>query len=83
MKENNGLLFSNGTRLMTTEVYADYLNQTSNCRSSWENCLLSIYSVLNVILIVLILVHIVTLACQNINCLSKLRPPQDADQRNQ
>uniref|UniRef100_A0A4W5KJ69 Immunoglobulin domain-containing protein n=1 Tax=Hucho hucho TaxID=62062 RepID=A0A4W5KJ69_9TELE len=54
-KENDCLLFGKGTRLMTTEVYADYPNQTSNCRPSWENCILSIYSVLNVILIVMIL----------------------------
>lgn len=64
-KEEQSLLFSNGTRLMTT----DYPSQQSNCRSSWENCLLSIYSVLNIILIVMILVHIVALACQNRNCL--------------
>ncbi|XP_038854315.1 CD276 antigen-like isoform X1 [Salvelinus namaycush] len=125
-KEEGRLIFSNGTRLMTADVYADYPNQTnqtssypnqtssypnqtssypnqtssypnqtssypnqtssypnqtSNCRSSWENCLLSIYSVLNVILMVMILVLILTLPCQNRNSPSKLTPRRRIDQR--
>ncbi|XP_038840742.1 uncharacterized protein LOC120039380 [Salvelinus namaycush] len=60
---------------------SSYPNQTSNCRSSWENCLLSIYSVLNVILMVMILVLILTLPCQNRNSPSKLTPRRRIDQR--
>ncbi|KAM9396910.1 uncharacterized protein ACWYII_032464 isoform 1-T1 [Salvelinus alpinus] len=118
-KEESRLIFSNGTRLMTADVYADYPNQTnqtssypnqtssypnqtssypnqtssypnqtssypnqtSNYRSSWENCLLFIYSVLNVILMVMILVLILTLPCQNRNSPSILAPRRRIDQR--
>uniref|UniRef100_A0A4W5QJJ1 Ig-like domain-containing protein n=1 Tax=Hucho hucho TaxID=62062 RepID=A0A4W5QJJ1_9TELE len=104
-KEEGRLIFSNGTRLMTTDVYVDYPNQTNKTssypnqtssypnqtsiypnqtsiyRSSWENCLLFVYSVLNVILMVMILVLILTLPCQNRNPPSKLTPRRRIDQR--
>uniref|UniRef100_A0A4W5RBY4 Immunoglobulin domain-containing protein n=1 Tax=Hucho hucho TaxID=62062 RepID=A0A4W5RBY4_9TELE len=94
-EENDSLLFSNGTRLMTTEVYVDYPNQTNqtssypnqtssypNQTSSYpnqtsiypkQNCLLSIYSVLTVILMVMMIL--------GENSPSKLTPRHQVDQK--